>query len=50
MLTTQKSSTASDALTVYMRVGITRAVMFNEVTRAMQISRASEIQNMQGQF
>lgn len=33
-----------------MRVGINRAEMFNEVNRAMQISRASEIQNTQGRF
>jgi len=47
---TQKSSAVSEILTVGMRVGISRAEMFNEVNTAMQISRASEVQIMQERF
>lgn len=47
---TQKSSAASEILTVSMWAGISRAEMFNEVNRAMQISGASGIQIMQARF
>lgn len=46
----QKCSAATGILTVGMWMGISGAEMFNEVNRAAQISRASEIQIMQAKF